>query len=328
MQAAKKSIPRGRRKDYLPFWNQELSELHDKLSAARTKMEADPTLENVRNHNKLKEDFENMKKKEAQRSWFEKTKSLDMEKDTTKLWKLTKVLNEDTTQTHSRTVLEENDTLHTGRMAANILADAFQEYSKLEMPKHRMKEADSDTKENLRSKPADDSMMKGFSMYELTTAMKKLKKKKAPGKDGITNEMIAQLGPHARKKLLSLFNQSWRTGKLPNQWREAVVIPIHKKGKDKRKKTNYRPISLISCLGKFMERMVNNRLLNYLETHSIINKEQTGYRKHRNTEDQLITIVQEVENAFQEKKQVVAVFFYLSKAFDNVWKEGRLQKLS
>ena len=53
----------------------------------------------------------------------------------------------------------------------------------------------------------------------------------------------------------------------------------------------------------------------------------TGYRKHRSTEDQLALIAQEIENAFQEKKKVVSVFFDLTKAFDKVWREGLLLKI-
>ena len=54
---------------------------------------------------------------------------------------------------------------------------------------------------------------------------------------------------------------------------------------------------------------------------------QTGYRKFRSTEDQLAYLPQNIEDAFQEKKKVLAVFFDLSNAFDKVWKEGLLIKL-
>ena len=69
------------------------------------------------------------------------------------------------------------------------------------------------------------------------------------------------------------------------------------------------------------------------KTHLVPRKQQlapsqTGYRRHRSTEDQLMLISQEIENAFQRKEKVVSVFFDLSKAFDEVWKEGLLQKMS
>ena len=67
--------------------------------------------------------------------------------------------------------------------------------------------------------------------------------------------------------------------------------------------------------------------MSFLEERKILSPTQTGYRKHRSTEDQLALIAQEIENAFQEKKKVVSVFFDLTKAFDKVWREGLLLKI-
>ena len=108
--------------------------------------------------------------------------------------------------------------------------------------------------------------------------------------------------------------------------KKATIIPIHKKGKDKKDPNSYRPISLLSCLGKVLERVINRRLISFLEERKILSPTQTGYRKHRSTEDQLALIAQEIENAFQEKKKVISVFFDLTKAFDKVWREGLLLK--
>nr|KAG5701253.1 hypothetical protein BaRGS_020615 [Batillaria attramentaria] len=73
--------------------------------------------------------------------------------------------------------------------------------------------------------------------------------------------------------------------------------------------------------------MINKRLMWHLESNNLITKEQTAFRKNRNTEDQLVYLAQSIENAFQEKKKVVATFIDLSKAFDKVWKDGLLLKL-
>ena len=74
-----------------------------------------------------------------------------------------------------------------------------------------------------------------------------------------------------------------------------------------------------------MAKLVNSRLLNYLESNQLISRIQTGYsERNRNTEDQLVLLAQEIENAFQEKKKVLTVFVDLSKAFNKVWKKGLL----
>ena len=88
-----------------------------------------------------------------------------------------------------------------------------------------------------------------------------LKLEKTYGLDKITNGMFLHLGPHSKKKLLQLFNDGWRTGKLSQVWREDIMIPILKRDKDKSKAESYRPISLTSCVGKLMEHIINTRLM-------------------------------------------------------------------
>ena len=83
----------------------------------------------------------------------------------------------------------------------------------------------------------------------------------------------------------------------------------------------------MSCLGKTMERLVNNRLQYHLEKNNLLNPIQSGYRKNRSTEDQVTLLVQDIENAFQMKMKTIAVFVDLTAAFDKVWKEGLLLKL-
>ena len=139
--------------------------------------------------------------------------------------------------------------------------------------------------------------------------------------------MILHFGSKAKHPLLHIFNESWRKGEVPSTWKKAHINPIHKKGKEKQKMESYRPISLLSCLGKCMERILNSRLIYHLESNNVLSDTQTGYRKHRNTEDQLLLLAQDIENAFQQKEKVVSVFFDLSKAFDRVWKEGLLLKV-
>ena len=80
---------------------------------------------------------------------------------------------------------------------------------------------------------------------------------------------------------------------MPSLWKEAEIIPIAKKGKEKKDPNSYRPISLLSCVGKLLERMVNRRLIYFLEANNVLTPTQTGYRKFRNTEDQLALLVQD-----------------------------------
>ena len=329
LSAAQKSIPRGRRRDYKPFWNPELDSLHKQLSDAREKMEQDPSETNVAEHNRLKDLFEKEKTTQIQSSWQEKTASLNLEKDSQRLWQLTKQLNEDNRQQRN-TVLHIGDQIFTGKTAANVFAKVYGEDSTAHVQQERVREVRQETQSiqsDHRDREDSPCMTDSLTMQELQAALKKLKKKKSPGADGITNEMLKHLGPQAKRTLLQIFNLSWHSGKFPSKWKEAHIRPILKKGKDKSKPDSYRPISLLSCTGKLLERIINKRLLWHLETNNLLASTQTGYRQHRSTEDQLAYFTQDIEDAFQEKKKVLAVFFDLSKAFDRVWKEGLLLKL-
>ena len=82
--------------------------------------------------------------------------------------------------------------------------------------------------------------------------------------------IVHHLGSVAKQKLLDICYQFLNTGTFPVSWKEAIIIPIPKKGKDGHSKTSYRPISLLSCLGKTMERMVNRRLQHHLEKNCLL----------------------------------------------------------
>ena len=144
--------------------------------------------------------------------------------------------------------------------------------------------------------------------------------KKSPGPDQVTNEMIANLGHGMKRKLLQLFNTSWKTGRIPQAWKVAYMTHIYKQGKNKGRADSYRPTRLLSCFCKTMERMVNTRLTWHLENKNILLEEQAGFRKGKCTEDQITLISQSIEDGFQEKKNTVAVWVDMDKAFDRVWK--------
>ena len=121
--------------------------------------------------------------------------------------------------------------------------------------------------------------------------------------------MIQHLGHLGKTELLKICNLSWTQGILPEEWREAEIIPIYKQVKPKNDKTSYRLISLLSFICKTMERMVNTRLLQHLEQNGILSDSQSGYRKFRSIEDQTTYLAQEVEDAFQKKTESPCYFF-------------------
>ena len=255
-----------------------------------------------------------------------KTASLNFEKDGQKLWKLTKQLS-DEENSRAKITLEENSKLLTGKQAADKFAENYANESKIPISALKQREARREVRERTANRTAVKLMHQPLRLGELQRALKKLRPKRSPGPDGITNEMLIHLGSAAVCKLLQIYNHSWEQGVLPQIWREATMIPILKKGKDPKKANSYRPVSLTSCVVKTMERIVNERLKWYLETENLLAPEQAGFRQFRSTEDQATYLSQEIEDAFQEQKLVLVSWIDLQKAFDKVWMEGLLVKL-
>ena len=165
-----------------------------------------------------------------------------------------------------------------------------------------------------------------FSLFELQTSLRQAKDT-ATGPDDIHYQLLKHLPRESLLVLLDIFNNIWSSGEFPDCWREATVIPLPKPGKDPSNPSSYRPIALTSCICKTMERMINKRLVWYLESNKIITKYQCGFRKARCTTDHLIRLEAYLRDAFLKGEHVVSVFFDLEKAYDTTWKHGILQDL-
>ena len=112
---------------------------------------------------------------------------------------------------------------------------------------------------------------------------------------------------------MHIFNYIWTTGKFPDGWQYATIIPIAKPGKDPAEPNNYRPIALTSCLCKTLERMINKRLTWFLESNNHISLFQSGFRSDPSTTDNLVRLETFIRDAFIKKEHVVAVIFDLEK---------------
>ena len=167
---------------------------------------------------------------------------------------------------------------------------------------------------------------KDFNLDELLEAIQ-LSHDSATGPDEIHYQMLKHLPDTSLETLLNIFNYIWTTGKFPEDWTFATIIPIPKPGKDPAEPNNYRPIALTSCLCKTLERMINKRLTWFLESNNHISRFQSGFRSDRSTTDNLVRLETFIRDAFIKKEHVVAVFFDLEKAYDTTWRYGILKDI-
>ena len=165
-----------------------------------------------------------------------------------------------------------------------------------------------------------------FTLTELQLALKSCHDT-AIGPDEIHYQFLKHLPFNSLLTLLEIFNHIWTTQTFPPIWKKANVIAFPKPGKDSSIPSNYRPIALTSCLCKTLERMVNNRLIYYLEVHHILSPSQSGFRSQRSTLDHLVSLETYIRDGFVKGEHVVSIFFDLEKAYDTTWKYGILKDL-
>ena len=151
---------------------------------------------------------------------------------------------------------------------------------------------------------------------------------KSYGPNGISSKFIKLVSFSLVKPLTELFNLSLTKGKVPKLWKQANVVPIHKKTVNRSWETN-RPVSLLNILGKMMERIVFKYVFNYFRDNFLLSVWQSGFLPGSSTVTQLIEI--HVYNAFcsaiSKNKEICIVFLDISKAFDRVWHKGLTLKL-
>jgi hypothetical protein len=152
---------------------------------------------------------------------------------------------------------------------------------------------------------------------------------KAPGDDGLPAVVWKQIWPVVKERVLLLFQTSLEEGNLPTQWRKAKIIPLKKPNKgDYTAAKAWRPISLLSTLGKVLEAVIAERISNAVETLGLLPTNHFGARKRRSAEQALILLQEHIFKVWRSIKVLSLVSFDVKGAYNGVYKERLLQRLS
>ena len=119
-----------------------------------------------------------------------------------------------------------------------------------------------------------------LTIQNLTDAIRSLANGKSVGPDGVSVELFKITlngGPALRRRLLDVIVRIWRGGEVPQQWKDAIIMVLHKK-KDRAGCGNYRGISLVAHAGKILLKIIARRLSEYCERVGILSEEQSGFR--------------------------------------------------
>lgn len=176
-------------------------------------------------------------------------------------------------------------------------------------------------------KQYNGSVTDGITTAEIASVLQTLRPFKAPGEDGIQNILLKQLPTTAIDVLKDTFNKCFQLSYWPTTFKTAKVIPIPKPGKDKNFVENFRPISLLSAIGKLYEKLVLKRLTNFSNANDVITAVQFGFRQEHSTSHQILRVSNHIKTQKAIKKSTGMVLFDIEKAFDSVWHDGLVFKL-
>lgn len=165
------------------------------------------------------------------------------------------------------------------------------------------------------------------SVHGVLKMLRNLNIRKSAGPDGLSNVFLKRYADQISEYMTRIFQVSLQSGDVPEDWHNARVVPIHKKG-DKCMVANYRPVYITCTSCKFLEHIVVGEILEFLTANNILSQHQHGFRRGMSTVTQLVTTVHEFAAILDRSGQVDVLLLDFCKAFDKVSHEKLLCKLS
>lgn len=164
-------------------------------------------------------------------------------------------------------------------------------------------------------------------MDGIACRIKQIKASSSAGIDYINSKVLKNTVSISSITLYHIFRQSLSSGKLPDDWKIAKVVPIFKSG-DKNSPKNYRPISLTCICCKLLEHIIASHIYRHLETNKFFFPNQHGFRKGMSCETQLLEFTTDIHYNINNGLQTDCIFLDFAKAFDRVAPCRLISKLS
>ena len=262
------------------WFSGECDEAIRKKKAAYRKAVDNNTLENKIQYRKARAEARRCLRESKRHSFRHLISKINHQTPINKVFKIVNKLKGKNTDTIQHVRKLDGTTAETPTDIANTIATSLSQNSSKNNYNHTFQNIKANSEKQHLNFHSDntETYNTDFSLDELQSCISDLSNT-APGPDGIHNHIIKQLPKDTLTLLLNIYNDMWQSHTFPDSWRLATVIPIPKAGKDHTNPSNYRPIALTSCLCKLLEKMINNRLMWYLETTDSLSNLQCGFRK-------------------------------------------------
>ena len=298
-KAAKKTIPRGYQNNYIPCWDAECESLYKTF--LQSPQGDDSSLAATALLGKL-----DRKRRDR---WSEAVRSIDFSHSSRKAWS---ILNSLTGRSrHS----PRHCPVSADAIACQLIING--KYEAVDRKSSRL--VFQEVSDLWRATTPDSVYISDtFSQRKLTAALQHLKPGKAPGPDSIFPELILHAGAALKSWLRDFLSSCLRRLKISKIWRTLVVV-ISKPAKPVGDPKSYQPISLLCVPYKILEAYLR-RVKSLIDP--LLPKGQAGFRRGKSTVDQVILLTQNIQDSFEAKKKVGAVFVNLTAVYDTVWHRG------
>lgn len=171
-------------------------------------------------------------------------------------------------------------------------------------------------------------LTKPIKYEHVANTINKIKRNKAPGHSKINKTVLQQMPKIMIKNLTHILNAALSVGIFPEKFKEAILKLIPKPSKPTTFVKNFRPISLLEVIGKIFEKLINSRLIYFLENNNKYDPRQQSYRKHRGTNTAIALIYETIATSQQDRQMCNVVLRDLSNAFDKIWHLGLKYKIT
>jgi hypothetical protein len=170
---------------------------------------------------------------------------------------------------------------------------------------------------NSTNTPVKSLVMLETNNDEVESIIMGLKNDSAVGCDNISNTLLKSCRGYIIPAITHVVNLSIRTGIFPDIFKISIVHPIHKGGA-RDCVNNYRPISVLPALSKVLEKVMNKRLLSFLDKEHLISDNQFGFRAGKSTADAISEMADYIAQNLDKKRKCLGIYLDLAKAFDTV----------
>lgn len=275
-----------------PYWNSELSKVIAERRLALAKVRRNPTPDNYKTYKEKLEQAAAHTKRARFEGWAEFCSSVDHETSSADMWRKMRWMKGQTSRNAAVDPSVAENLLH------SLTPDSVEE------PLPTLSMLPQSILEN------------SVTLAELENCLKR--RDTSPGADNISYSMLYRLPTNAKKLLVKLYNMILDTGELPNQWREILIVPIPKPGRDPNLASSLRPISLMSCPCKIFHLILLKRMEWYMERGNFFPSSTIGFRRAKSSLDCLTNLVSSIQIGFANSNPTVACFLDVSDAYNNV----------